>query len=172
MDKEENLFKNHLRAQDKLDYVTGKNRPDVDCILCEIIRDSNEVKKYKLHQDALSMVCLNLYPYNPGHLMISPVKHVTDFRELSKEEILSISENVKRCQDLISELYNPIGFNVGFNQGGKLAGASIEHLHVHLVPRFRGELGYIDIIGSTRVVVEGIDTVFKKMKNLKPNFFT
>lgn len=170
MGYDDNLFKKHLQAQDKLDFVTGKSKPKVDCILCSIIKDSKEVKSLKLHQDGIGVVSLNLYPYNPGHLMVFPIRHVIDFRDLTDKEILHLSELIKKSQDMLSDLYNPEGFNIGMNIGN-FSGASILHLHIHIVPRYENELGYIDIIGKTRIVVEPVSKVFKKLKNSALKYF-
>ncbi|MHA1728293.1 MAG: HIT family protein [Promethearchaeota archaeon] len=163
MVKKENLFEHHLRAQNKLDYVKGEKKPNVECILCSIVKNSPKVKSLKIYQDKISAVSLNLYPYNPGHLMIFPIRHITDFRKLSENEILHIFNLIKKSQDMLSEVYNPVGFNIGLNIGN-YSGASIQHLHFHIVPRYENELGYIDIIGKTRIVVEGVSQVFEKLK--------
>ena len=170
MGNDDNLFKKHLQAQDKFDYVTDKTKHKVECILCSIIKDSKEVKSLKLHQDDVGAISLNLYPYNPGHLMVFPIRHVKDFRDLTNREILHLSELIKKSQDMLSDLYNPEGFNIGMNIGN-VSGASILHLHIHIVPRFKNELGYIDIIGKTRIVVEPVSKVFEKLKKTALNYF-
>ena len=170
MEKDDNLFQKNLHAIGKLKYVQELKSSDIECILCEIVKDSDKVQVLKIYQNELMAISLNLYPFNPGHLMVFPIRHILDFRELTEKEVLHISKLIARCQDMLTEMYNPTGFNVGFNQG-KAAGASIKHLHVHIVPRFNRELGYIDIIGKTRVVVEGVHSVFEKMKILAPKYF-
>ncbi len=170
MGNDDNLFKKHLQAQAKSDYVRGNDKPKVECILCSIIKDSKEVKSLKLHQDDIGAISLNLYPYNPGHLMVFPIRHVIDFRDLNDKEILHLSQLIKKSQDMLSDLYNPEGFNIGMNIG-KISGASILHLHIHIVPRYKNELGYIDIIGKTRIVVEPVSKVFEKLKNSAQKYF-
>ncbi len=96
--------------------------------------------------------------------MCVPNRHITKFTELTKEEIIHISRTIQGLQLLLDELYNPKGYNIGINQG-KDAGASIGHLHFHLVPRYGSELGYIDIVSKTRIVPEGLDSVMKKLKD-------
>jgi ATP adenylyltransferase len=93
-----------------------------------------------------------------------PNRHITKFTELTKEELLHLNRTIQGLQLLLDELYNPRGYNIGINQG-KDAGASIEHLHFHLVPRYGSELGYIDIFSKTRIVSEGLDSVRKKLKD-------
>ncbi|MEJ2295432.1 MAG: HIT domain-containing protein, partial [Candidatus Lokiarchaeota archaeon] len=145
-----------------MDYVQGKSRPKVDCILCAVRDNDERVVTLKIYEDDIIFISLNLYPYNPGHMMIIPNRHVTSFIELTKKEILHINRTIQGVQLLLDHLYSPKGYNIGINQG-LVAGASIKHLHIHIVPRYSGELGYIDIVGKTRVVVEGLDSVKEKL---------
>jgi ATP adenylyltransferase len=96
---------------------------------------------------------LNLYPYNPGHLIVFPERHVLDIRELSDQETLRFLSLTKICMEVLDKLYQPQGYNLGCNIGA-VSGASIIHLHQHIVPRYPRELGLIDIIGGARVIVE------------------
>jgi ATP adenylyltransferase len=169
------MFKKWLRALGKLEYVQGDNRPEVECVLCSVRDDDKRVKSLKYYQDDLIFISLNLYPYNPGHSMVVPNRHVEDFINLTKEESQRIFRAIQGLEMMFNELYSPKGYNVGINQG-KNAGGSIRHLHFHVVPRYGAELGYIDIVGKARVVVEGLDSVKKKMnenidKFLNPEFF-
>ena len=145
-----------------MDYVQGKSRPKVDCILCAVRDNDERVVTLKIYEDDLIFISLNLYPYNPGHMMIIPNRHVISFLELTKEEVVHINRTIQGVQLLLDDLYTPKGYNIGINQG-LVAGASIKHLHIHIVPRYSGELGYIDIVGKTRVVVEGLDSVKEKL---------
>lgn len=165
------MFEKWLRALGKLDYVQGKARPDVDCILCSVRDNDERVVSLKIYQDTLIFISLNLYPYNPGHLMIVPNRHVLHFLDLTKEELIHLSRTIQGVQLLLDELYNPKGYNVGINQGRE-AGASIEHLHIHLVPRFGSELGFIDIVGKTRVLPEGLESVKQKLQKNINKFLT
>ncbi|MFX0082192.1 MAG: HIT family protein [Candidatus Hodarchaeota archaeon] len=158
-----------------MDYVQGKARPDVDCILCSVRDNDERVVSLKVYEDDLCFIVLNLYPYNPGHLMIVTQRHITKFLELTKEELLHINRAIQGIQLLLNDLYKPKGYNIGFNQG-KTAGGSIQHLHFHLIPRYGTELGFIDIIGKTRVLPEGLESVKKKInenidKYLNREFF-
>jgi ATP adenylyltransferase len=156
------VFKDWLQALGKLDYVQGKSRPQIDCILCGVRDDDDRVVLLKIYHDDLLFISLNLYPYNPGHLMVVPNRHIIKYIDLTKEEIIHISRTIQGLQILLDDLYHPLGYNIGMNQG-KIAGASIEHLHFHIVPRYGAELGYIDIVGKTRVLPEGLESVRKKL---------
>lgn len=165
------MFEKWLRALGKLEYVQGKARPDVECILCAVRDNDEKVVSLKLYQDDLLFISLNLYPYNPGHMMIVPNRHILKFIDLTKAEIIHISRAIQGLQQLLDELYNPRGYNLGINQG-RDAGASIEHLHFHLVPRYVSELGYIDIVGKTRVLPEGLESVKQKLSQKIDKYLT
>ncbi|MFX1303508.1 MAG: HIT family protein [Promethearchaeota archaeon] len=134
----------------------------MECILCAVRDNDERVKSLKIYEDDLCFIVLNIYPYNPAHLLIVTQRHVTKFIELTKEELLHINRAIQGLQLLLDDLYSPKGYNIGMNQG-KDAGGSIEHLHFHLVPRYGSELGFIDIIGKTRPLPEGLEAVKKKL---------
>lgn len=160
-----------MQALGKLDYVQGKDRPNVDCILCAVRDNDERVTSLKIYEDDLCFIVLNLYPYNPGHLMVATSQHKTKFLELTRSEILHIFRAIQGLQLLLNDLYNPKGYNIGMNQG-RDAGGSIEHLHFHIVPRYGSELGFIDIIGDTRVLPEGLGAVREKLENNINDYLT
>ena len=121
------------------------------------------MKSLKVYQDDIAFACLNVYPYNPAHLMVVPNRHVVEYTELTKDELVHVFRMIQGLQLLLEDLYSPKGYNIGMNQG-RAAGGSIEHLHVHVVPRYGDEIGYIDIVGNTRIVVEGLKSVQEKIK--------
>ena len=158
-----------MQALGKLDYVQGKARPDVDCILCSVRDNDERVKILKIYEDDICFIVLNIYPYNPAHLMIVTKRHITKFIELTKKELIHITRAIQGIQLLLDELYNPKGYNIGINQG-RDAGGSIDHLHFHIVPRYGSELGFIDIVGETRVLPESLDSVKQKLENVITKF--
>ena len=158
------VFKDWLQALGKLEYVQGKNRPDIECILCGVRDNDERVVSLKVYQDEVLFITLNLYPYNPGHLMVIPNRHILRFIELTQAENKHITRTIQGLQLLLDEIYKPIGYNIGMNEG-KIAGGSIEHLHFHIVPRYGSELGFIDIVGKTRVLPEGLKAVKKKIED-------
>ncbi|NVM18394.1 MAG: HIT domain-containing protein [Candidatus Lokiarchaeota archaeon] len=164
-----------MQAFGKLEYVQGKSRLNVSCILCSIKENDEKIVSLKIYEDDICFVVLNLYPFNPGHLMCVPNRHITKYTELTKTELLHLNRTIQGLQLLLDDLYNPKGYNIGINQGS-FAGGSIDHLHIHLVPRYGMELGFIDIVGKTRVLPEGLDSVKKKItqhvnKFLNKEFF-
>ncbi len=136
---------------DKMEYLTEK-RPD-GCILCLVRDGSPEVKRLVVAESERSMATLNLYPYNPGHLMVFPKRHLKDVRELGDAERADLDALVRRCLDALDSTHGPGGYNIGCNMG-LVAGASIEHLHVHIIPRYPREIGIAELMAGKRVLVQ------------------
>jgi len=129
----------------------------VKCIFCE-------KKQYVLKETRYAMVMLNLFPYNPGHLMVAPKRHVANLEDLTDEELKEIMELTQKSVKVLKEIANPDGFNIGINIG-RVAGAGFEgHIHIHIVPRWNGDTNFMPIIGETKVIPEGIEKTFKKLK--------
>ena len=145
--KRQNLF-----IPDKMAYAKGE-RPQVDCILCEVAKKSDKVKKLEVARHGGFVISANLYPYNPGHLMIFPHRHVEDPRDFGDEEALTLHRLTMTTMDCLGDLYGAQAFNVGFNFG-PVSGASLAHYHLHIVPRYARENGFIDIVGGARIIVE------------------
>lgn len=143
----------NLFVPNKMDYARGKKRPDVECILCAIVSGDERVEKLEVYQSELFFVSLNLYPYTPGHLIMFPKRHIVDIRELTSEEVEQSHNLQNLCLNVLDKVYSPHGYNIGYNIGSA-AGASIQHLHLHIVPRYQRELGFIDIIGGAKIIVE------------------
>lgn len=136
---------------DKMKYVRGP-RPS-GCILCLIRDKSSEVIDLTVYSDELFTVSVNLYPYNPGHVMIFPNRHIVDIRELTTAEDQRLSEVTRRVLNVIENTHSPAGFNIGYNMGSS-AGASIDHLHLHVIPRYPKEIGIADLVAGKRMLIE------------------
>ncbi|MGQ9721716.1 MAG: HIT family protein [Candidatus Jordarchaeum sp.] len=163
-------FRSYICVPSKGDYARGDNRPKVDCILCSIIEGNPEVQQKIIYKNNETMVVLNIYPYNPGHLLIFPIKHVENFEELSEEEICNLFLMAQKSVKLLKEVYHPQGFNIGINQG-EAAGASVKHFHIQIVPRYTSEIGFMETINGTRVVVETLEETLKKLRSKARMFY-
>lgn len=155
-------MKRHLFIPSKVDYVRG-NRPQVDCILCAIIAHDKRVVDSSIISTDLMTIALNLYPYNPGHLMIFPNIHVEGIEELTTNEVFEMHRLTVLSIKILKNLYCCQGFNIGYNLG-KSSGASIKHLHRHIVPRYRNELGFVDILSGSKIFVEDPKQALKKLR--------
>lgn len=136
---------------EKMAYVKGEKYPG--CILCSLGEDRGDVVNLTIHEEAEFIVSVNLYPYNPGHLLIFPRAHVTDIRELTGEQEARLSALTRGCLNLLDQTHSPAAYNIGYNMG-LAAGASIEHLHCHIIPRYPRETGLADLLAGKRVLVE------------------
>ncbi len=135
----------------KMKYLTGE-KPE-GCILCLIAEGSTQVQKLKVWENDLFIVSVNLYPYNPGHLIIFPKRHITDIRDFTSLEETQITRITRGLLDIIDKTHNPSAYNIGYNMG-PVAGASISHLHRHIIPRYPREIGIADLIAGKKVLVE------------------
>ena len=146
-------MRHNLFVPNKMPYAKGKNRPNVPCILCAIVEKNDEVERLEVYRTERFTISLNLYPYSPGHLLIFPNRHIVDVRELHQEEVQELHELQCLCFEVLTHAYQPRGFNVGYNMGDA-SGASIAHYHLHIVPRYPRELGFMDVIGGARIIIE------------------
>jgi len=111
------------------------------------------------------MALLNIYPYNNGHVMVSPLRHVADICALTKEEMLDLFQLVAKSQKMLAKLLRPEGFNIGINIG-RSAGAGITgHLHIHIVPRWRGDSNFMPTLNNTKVLSQSLDELYKGLIN-------
>ncbi len=158
-------MRHNLFVPNKMSYARGKNRPDVPCILCAIVKKNEKVQRLEVHRTESFTISLNLYPYSPGHLLIFPNRHTLDVRELRQDEVQELHELQCLCFEALTCVYRPRGYNVGYNMG-ETSGASIPHLHLHIVPRYPRELGFIDVIGGARVIIEDPNVTQEKLAEI------
>lgn len=152
----------YLFNTQKITYVSKKNTSH-SCILCAIRDCSPDVANLEIFRTDAFIVSVNLYPFNPGHCMIFPAKHIEHIQDFTDEEALLLHKLSTKTIDILKDEFNPSGFNVGYNLGS-WSGASISHVHLHIVPRFPNELGYLDVISNTRVMVVDPYDVCAKLK--------
>ena len=136
---------------DKLGYLKGP-KPE-GCILCLVAAGSEQVARLVVRESESFLVSLNLYPYNPGHLLVFPRRHVVDIRELAGSERSALGELTDLCLAVLDECMRPSAYNIGYNMG-LAAGASIDHLHMHIIPRYPREIGIAELISGSRVLVQ------------------
>ncbi len=137
---------------EKLSYVRNPKDPS-SCILCSLVNGVQDITDLTVYRGDLFFASLNLYPYNPGHLILFPRRHIEDVREYTTEEQSMLDRLTNYFLDTLDKIHSPCGYNIGYNMG-KPAGASIRHLHLHIIPRYPGEIGFTDLIAGKRMLVE------------------
>jgi ATP adenylyltransferase len=152
-------------AHGRMDYIKGR-KPE-GCVFCEqSIRDENLV----LYENNYVFISLNKYPYNTGHLLIVPRRHIGEFSDLSTEERFGMFDALGISIEILKEYLKPEGFNTGMNIG-KAGGAGIaDHLHMHIVPRWSGDTNFMTCVAETRIAPEEISVTCQNLKKYFDKF--
>jgi ATP adenylyltransferase len=149
-----------------MQYVSNADESDA-CIFCAHLASGDDAGAHILFRGKNVFVLLNAFPYNTGHLMVAPSRHVGELHDLDAGELGELMEVTSKSVDIIKEAMAPDGFNVGMNLGA-VAGAGVPgHLHVHVVPRWGGDTNFMAVVGETKVLPEMIADTDAK---LRPRF--
>lgn len=133
------------------------------CFLCEAWASRNDKAHHVLLRTPAVLVMLNRYPYNNGHIMIAPGRHVEDISEMSDHELQEMSKNLQRMICVLKKVMNPHGFNTGMNLG-LVSGAGEKHVHMHVVPRWYGDTNFMPICSSTKVISQSLSELYKAIR--------
>lgn len=155
------IKRNVLFRPERMKYVRKMVKVKA-CVFCASSKNKISIKTLCVYKTKHSQIILNKYPYNSGHLLILPIDHVGDLLNLSPERFADIHHSVRLAVQAINDIYKPSGYNIGLNNGSA-AGAGIpDHLHYHVIPRWRGDLNFFPLIAETKVVVETIEDSYTK----------
>jgi ATP adenylyltransferase len=154
-----------LHAPWRIEYILAPKSPSLDASLFTRIAQSNDdVANYVLVRNRTCYALLNTYPYTGGHLMTVPYKQTPDFNGLTDEELLDLMRLTRRCQNALTEVMKPDGFNIGVNLG-KVAGAGIlEHLHIHVVPRWNGDTNFMPVVANATVMPQALKELAAQLR--------
>lgn len=148
----------------RMEYILDNSKPK-GCIFCDKPKEDSDRENLILFRGKQVFVIMNRYPYNNGHLMITPYAHVSEINALTEEEMQEIFLETSRATGILKEAVSPEGFNIGMNLG-KAAGAGIEdHLHMHIVPRWSGDTNFMPVLADIRVMPEHLDETYVKLKS-------
>ena len=150
----------------RYDYITGSGTVRKDgCVFCEILKNSgSDEENFILKRAEFNFVILNIYPYSTGHLMVIPYAHLADPASADKRATDELMDLTKRAQTALTEVYDPDGLNLGMNLG-KAAGAGVAgHYHMHVLPRWIGDVNFMTAIGQTRTIPETLTSTYEKLK--------
>jgi ATP adenylyltransferase len=151
----------HLWSPWRLAYVTG-NPGNGGCVFCEA--QENEQSALIVFRGRTCFVILNLYPYNNGHLMVIPNRHVASLAEATADELGELIELTRLAEIALREAYAPHGLNMGINQGKPAGAGVLDHVHMHIVPRWNGDTNFMTIVGETRVLPEELPTSAARLR--------
>lgn len=154
-----------LHAPWRIDYILAPKRPASDASLfTRIAQAGDDEAHYVVARDRTCYALLNSYPYNGGHLLVVPYKQAAGLEELTDGELSDLMKLTRRCLQVLKNVMQPHGFNVGLNLG-KVAGAGIvEHLHVHVVPRWNGDTNFMPVIAQTTVLPEALRELAARLR--------
>jgi ATP adenylyltransferase len=154
-----------LHAPWRIEYILAPKPPSGDASLFTRIGQSNEDEaNHVIRRERTCFAMLNLYPYTGGHLMVIPYRQVPDLSGLTDEELLDLMKLVCKSQKALTETMRPDGFNIGVNIG-RVAGAGVlEHVHVHIVPRWNGDTNFMPVLGATTVLPEALKDVAARLR--------
>jgi ATP adenylyltransferase len=148
-------------------YIEAAHDEPESCLFCELLARDDDQSAFILARDGAAFALLNAYPYNPGHLMVAPTRHVGDVEDLDAGELVDTGRLMQRAVAALRQEMDPHGFNLGANLG-RVAGAGIPgHVHWHVVPRWNGDTNFMPVVGETRVLPESLEDTYRK---LRPRF--
>ena len=142
--------------------MTGSGGAAAECVFCDNSRAGSD--DLVLVRGRVAYVILNLYPYNNGHLMVVPNRHVPNLASMAPDELAELMQLTRRSEIVLNEAYKPQGINVGINLGRPAGAGVADHLHVHLVPRWNGDTNFMTVVGNVRVVPEALDATKAKLE--------
>lgn len=161
-----------LWAPWRVKYITTAQAKVKGCLFCKMIKSSADRKNLIFTRSRHSFAVLNLYPYNNGHSLILPYRHVNDFNKLRPEEREDLFSLMIQTKELLSRVLSPDGYNIGMNIG-KVAGAGIPgHVHIHVVPRWKGDVNFMPLSADTKVISQSLaelfDLLLKEQRHQQP----
>jgi ATP adenylyltransferase len=136
---------------------------DDGCVFCRATT-TDDGRALVVHEGRRAFVILNLYPYNGGHLMVVPRRHVPTLAALEPEELAEIAALTRLSEMALTEAYRPQGLNVGINLGRPAGAGIVDHLHVHLVPRWNGDTNFMTVVGEVRVLPEELTATASRLR--------
>jgi ATP adenylyltransferase len=147
----------------RLAYVTEASGSDPGCIFCAVLAgiDGEPLVVYKGHR---TYVILNKFPYNNGHVMVVPHRHAGELAALDLEELSEMMSLAQLVEQALNVAYRPHGFNLGLNVGKPAGAGVLDHLHLHIVPRWNGDTNFMTVFGDTRVLPEDLGATAARLK--------
>lgn len=152
-----------LWAPWRVKYITKVIRGTKGCVFCAIFKERKDKKNFIIVRTKHAYSVLNIYPYNNGHVLIVPNHHIDDLSKLKREERNDLMDLLEATKVLLDGIMDPDGYNIGINLG-KAAGAGFpDHLHIHMVPRWQGDINFMPVTGHTKVISQSLKSLHEKL---------
>ncbi|MBN1787106.1 MAG: HIT domain-containing protein [Sedimentisphaerales bacterium] len=160
------MNRNNLWAPWRIGYIQGLSEKQ-DCFICHDVKHpAQDEDNFVLWRTERSLVVLNRFPYNNGHLLLAPVRHIAGLDELDDKEMIELTKLIVASQKVLMLAIKPGGFNVGMNFG-RCAGAGLPgHMHIHIVPRWDGDTNFMAICGNTDVISQSMKDLYRQLKTI------
>lgn len=156
------LERDVLFRPDRFKYVRKLIKPE-GCVFCRAADSKPSFETLCVYKSKHSMIVLNKFPYNSGHLLVIPARHSGDLTLLTEEESRDLHETLRKAVRALQQVYEPGGINAGLNMGA-VAGAGIpDHLHYHVIPRWSGDLNFFPLVAETKAVIESLEMTFERL---------
>ena len=150
------------------EYIASSGAADSEskgCVFCKLQADlNNDETNLVVHRASRSFIVLNRYPYISGHLLIVPSEHIGELDAAPKETTDELMDLTKQSQTALREVYRPAGFNIGMNLGQAAGAGIVDHIHLHILPRWTGDTNFMTTVGETRVIPEDLATTYSKLR--------
>jgi ATP adenylyltransferase len=157
-----------LWAPWRLEYIKSADE-ESRCLFCAAAAGGDEAERLVVHRAEQAVVLLNKFPYASGHFMVAPVRHVGEYGDLVDEEVLELHRSASAGMGALAQLYAPQGYNLGWNLG-RIAGAGVvDHVHLHVVPRWAGDTNFMPVLADVKVLPEHLDETRRKLRDAWPS---
>lgn len=155
----------HLWAPWRLKYI--KHAPEKGCVFCKTSQEKKDEKNLIFFRGKTCFALLNLYPYNSGHFMVTSYRHIGKLEELEKFEIQEMFEIVQRFTKILNKKIRPEGFNIGFNLGRTAGAGIVDHIHIHVVPRWNGDTNFMPVLADTKIIPQFLKDTYQMIRSPK-----
>ena len=152
----------------RYEYIAAGGAADSEsngCVFCKLRDDPDrDEANFVIHRASHNFIVLNIYPYISGHLLIVPYEHVGELDAATKETTDELMDLTKRCQTALRDAYQPTGFNIGMNLGRSAGAGIVDHIHIHILPRWTSDTNFMSTVSDTRVIPEDLSTTYEKLR--------
>lgn len=150
-----------LWAPWRISYIRTKKTKK--CLFCQ--SKKNDAAKFVLFKTKHALAMLNIFPYNNGHVMVCPFRHVREISDLSETEILDLIRAMNRAKALLDKVLRPEGYNIGINISAIAGAGIVGHMHIHIVPRWNGDTNFMPVLNNTKIISQSLQELYRQLKN-------